>query len=217
MKSGSDLLEGAEPGPEKEEIQAKLADAEKRWQDIKRNNAEHLERVNTALPDAEKYSEFTSNLKPWLLETEEKLQSLKPIEASQESLDELTKAMELLRDDISQHKPERDTVSVTSEAVIDLTEADRGIVKDEAKDAVERYDKLDGTLSSREKELAQVCDLVEKYRVFVKPVSELLDNVDAALDSQGSINVDVGKNNEDLNSVKVYYLNGSYCPTQMFS
>lgn len=204
MKNGNNLLESAEPGPEKDEIESKLADTEKRWHDIKQNTAEHLARVNTALPEAEKYNESASNLGPWLTEAEEKLKSLEPIVASQEALDKLNKAVEELRDDINQHKPDRDTVSVTSEAVIDLTEADGDIVRTEAKDAVERYDNLDASLASREKELAQVCGLLEQYQGLVKPVDKLLEKVDAALESQGPISADVGKNKEDLDSIKVW-------------
>lgn len=205
MKSGNNLLESAEPGPERDEIQAKLADAEKRWQDIKQNAAKHLDRVNAAFPEAEKYNEFSSNLEPWLSKTEENLQALGPVVANEDSLDELTKAMRSLRDDISQHRPERDTVSVTSGSLIDLTEADGDIVKNEAKGAVERYDRLDASLASREKDVAEVCDLIGKYRGFVKPVSELLDKVEATLESQGAISVDVGRNKEDLDSVKVWF------------
>lgn len=205
MKSGNNLLESAEPGPERDEIQSKLADAEKRWQDIKQNAAKHLDRVNAAFPEAEKYNEFSSNLEPWLSKTEENLQALGPIVANEDSLDELTKAMRSLRDDISHHRPERDTVSVTSGSVIDLTEADGDIVKDEAKGAVERYDRLDASLASREKDVAEVCDLIGKYRGFVKPVSELLDKVEVTLESQGAINVDVGRNKEDLDNVKVWF------------
>ena len=203
MKNGNNLLESAEPGAEKDEIEAKLADTEKRWRDIKQNTAEHLARVNTALPEAEKYNESASNLGPWLTEAEEKLKSLEPIVASQDALDKLNKAVEDLRDDINQHKPDRDTVSVASEAVIDLTEADGDIVRSEAKDAVERYDNLDASLASREKELAEVCGLLDQYQGLVKPVDELLEKVDAALESQGPISADVGKNKEDLDSIKV--------------
>lgn len=205
MKSGNNLLESAEPGPEKDEIQAKLTDVEKRWQDIKQNAAKHLDRVNAAFPEAEKYNECSSNLGPWLSETEESLQALAPIVANEDSLGELTKAMRSLRDDISQHRPERDAVSVTSGSVIDLTEADGDIVKDAAKDAVERYDRLDAALASREKDVAEVCDLIGKYRGFVKPVSELLDKVEVTLESQSAISVDVGRNKEDLNYVKVWF------------
>lgn len=210
MKNGNNLLESAEPGPEKDELEAKLADTEKRWNDLKQSTANHLARVNTALPEAEKYSESASNLGPWLTETEEKLESLEPIVASPDALDKLSKAVELLRDDINQHKPERDAVSVTSEAVIDLTEADGDIVSSEAKDTVERYDKLDTALASREKELAEVRDLLEEYQGLVKPVDKLLETVDAALQSQSPSSADVGKNKEDLDNIKVQYVN-FYC------
>ncbi|KAL9979902.1 hypothetical protein ACROYT_G008419 [Oculina patagonica] len=73
MKNGNNLLESAEPGAEKEELEAKLADIEKRWNNIKENTSEHLARVNSALPEAEKYNESASSLVPWLTETEEKL------------------------------------------------------------------------------------------------------------------------------------------------
>lgn len=203
MKNGSNLLESAEPGSEKDEIEAKLADTEKRWHDIKHNTADHLARVNKAVPEADKYNQSANNLGPWLAVAEEKLESLEPIVANPDALAELKKAVELLRDDINQHRPERDTVSVTSEAVIDLTEADGDIVRSEAKDVVERYDKLDASLASREKDLAEVCGLLDQYQGLVKPVDKLLENVDAAMESQGPISVDVEKNKEDLDRIKV--------------
>ena len=53
--------------------------------------------------------------------------------------------------------------------------------------------------------MAEVCDLIGKYRGFVKPVSELLDKVEVTLENQGAINVDVGRNKEDLDNVKVWF------------
>ena len=204
MKNGNNLLESAEPGPEKDELQAKLADTEKRWRDVKENTAEHLNRVNTALPEAEKYNESSSSLGPWLSETEKTLESLDPIVGSQDEVAKLSKAVALLRDDINQHKSERDSVSATSEAVIDLTDADGDVVKNEAKDTVERYDKLDAAVASREKDVAEVDRLLDQYRGSLMPVNELCEKTDVALEAQGPISADVGKNKENLDSVKVF-------------
>ena len=203
MKNGSDLLESAEPGAEKDELEAKLADVEKRWSDLKQNTAEHEARVNSALPEAEKYNESASNLVPWLTETEEKLASLEPIVASKDSVEELNNTVRLIREDIDKHRPERDAVSEKSEAVIGLTEADGDIVRSEAQDAVERYDELDTAFATEEKELHEVLQLLDQYSNLMEPVDKTVEKVDAALESQGPISADVAKNKEDLDNIKV--------------
>lgn len=203
VKNGNNLLESAEPGAEKDELEAKLADIEKRWNDIKQNTSEHLVRVNSALPESQKYNESASSLGPWLTETEEKLASLEPIVASQDSLEKLSNAVGLLRDDINQHRPDRDAVNEKSEAVIELTEADGDIVRSEAQDAVERYDKLDTALAAREKELQDVQQLLDQYNSLMQPVEKAVEKVDAALESQGPVSADVAKNKEDLDNTKV--------------
>lgn len=203
MKNGSSLLESAEPGAEKDELEAKLADVEKRWSDIKLNTAEHVARVNSALPEAEKYNESANSLGPWLTETEEKLASLEPIVARKDSVQELNKTVRLIREDIDKHRPERDAVSEKSEAVIELTEADGDIVRSEAQDAVERYDELNTAFATEEKELQEVLQLLDQYNNLMELVDKTVEKVDAALESQGPISADVAKNKEDLDNIKV--------------
>lgn len=203
MKNGKNLLESAEPGAEKDELEAKLADVEKRWNGIKRNTAEHVARVNSALPEAEKYNESASNLGPWLTETEEKLASLEPIVASKDSVEKLNNTVRLIREDIDRHRPERDAVSEKSEAVIGLTEADGDIVRSEAQDAVERYDELNTAFATEEKELQEVLQLLDQYNNVMQPVDKMVEKVDAAFESQGPISADVTKNKQDLDNIKV--------------
>lgn len=203
MENGSNLLESAEPGSEKDALDTKLADTKQRWHDVKQKIADHLNRVNKALPEAEKYDDSSKSLGPWLSETEEKLDSLKPIVANQDALDFLNETVAALRGSIDQHKPGRDTVSLTSQAVTDLAEVDVDVVKSKSKDMLDRYDKLDAALLSREKELTEVGRLLSHYQVLMKPVDALLKNVDAAFESQGPVSADVEKNKEDLEAIKV--------------
>lgn len=203
MKNGNNLLESAEPGDEKDELQAKLADTEKRWNDIKEKTSEHLARVNSALPEAEKYNESNSSLVPWLTETEQKLASLEPIVASRDTVEKLNNTVRLIREDIDKHRPERDAVSEKSEAVIELTEADGDIVRSEAQDAVERYDELDTAFATEQKELEEVQHLLDQYNNLMQPVDNMVEKVDAALESQGPVSADIGKNKDDLDNIKV--------------
>ena len=203
MKNGSNLLESAEPGAEKDELEVKLADVEKRWSDIKQNTAEHVARVNSALPEVEKYNESASSLGPWLTKTEEKLASLQPIVASKDSVEKLNNTVRLIREDIDKHRHEREAVSEKSEAVIELTEADGDIVRSEAQDAVERYDELNTAFATEEKELLEVLQLLDQYNNLMQPVDKTVEKVNAALESQGPISADVAKNKEDLDNIKV--------------
>lgn len=205
MKNGNNLLESAEPGAEKDELEGKLADVEKRWNNIKQNTAEHLVRVDSALPEAEKYNESASSLVPWLTETEGKLASLEPIVASQDSVEKLNNSVRLIREDIDKHRPERYAVSEKSEAVIELTEADGDVVRSEAQDAVERYDELDTAFAAKEKELQEVQQLLDQYNNLMQPVDKMVEKIDAALESQGPISSDVAKNKEDLDNTKVLF------------
>ena len=203
MKNGNNLLESAEPGAEKDELEGKLADTEKRWNDIKQVASEHLARVNTALPEAETYYESASSLGPWLTEAERKLTSLEPIVASQDSLERLNNAVGMLREDIDKHRPERDSVSEKSEAVIELTEADENVVRNEAQETVDRYDALDTALAAREKDQQDVKQLLDQYHGLMQPVESVFEVVGAALASQGPVSADVAKNEEDLKKTKV--------------
>lgn len=211
IENGANLLESAEPGSEKDALDTKLEDTKQRWHDIKQKVADHLNRVNKALPEAEKYDDCSRSLGPWLSETEEKLDSLKPIVANQDALDHLNETVAALRGSVDQHKPERDTVSLTSASVTDLAEVDVDVIKNEAKDTLDRYDKLDAALLSREKELTEVGRLLSHYQVLMKPVDALLKKVDAAIESQGPISADLEKNREDLNAIKVRSCVGCCC------
>lgn len=202
LKNGKNLLESAEPGAEKDELEAKLADTERRWNETEQIASEHSARVDTALPEAETYRESASSLEPWLADTERKLTLLEPIVASQDLVEKLSDEVALLREDIDKHRPERDSVSEKSKAVVELTDADGDVVGNEAQETVDRYDALDAALAAKEKDLQDVKQMLDKYHVLVQPVEDTLETVGAELASQGPVSADVKKNEEDLARTK---------------
>lgn len=203
LSNGKNLLESAEPGAEKDELEAKIADTERRWNEIKQIASEHSVRVDTALPEAETYHESAGSLGPWLADTERKLTSLEPIVANQDVVEKLNNEVALLREDIDKHRPERDSVSEKSRAVVELTDADGDFIRNEAQESVDRYDALDTALAAKEKDLQEVKQMLDKYHGLVQPVQDTLETVGAELASQGPVSADVKKNEEDLAKTEV--------------
>lgn len=206
MRSGNNLLESTEPGAEKDDLAKKLDDAKQRWDDVKAKAKDHNDRVNTAVPEATKYKEAVESLSPWLAEAEEKVDSLEPIPTDEKALKEREELVSALREEIEEHKPERDTTEEKSNAVADLTDTDKDDVLSEAKDITDRYDKLNAKCAEKEQELQDVKDAMQAYREALEPVQELLEKTENKIDDEEPISGDLDKNKDELEKIKVRFL-----------
>lgn len=112
--------------------------------------------------------------------------------------------LQKLRADIDKHKPERDTVEHTCEAVINHAQTDKDLIEPEAKETVDRYDKLDLACSQKIKEADDVQDSLSKYKNALSPVEELLNKIEEAVAEQEPAGADLKKNKDELEKVKVF-------------
>lgn len=71
LKHGREVLEKANPGPNRETLQKDLNDLESRWTEVYYSTVERQEKLEEIVPLAQKYSESTSDILPWLAETEQ--------------------------------------------------------------------------------------------------------------------------------------------------
>ena len=203
VKQGQNLVESTEPGAEREELENKLSDVKARWDEVKQKAADHMDLVNSTVPEAEKYQEAADSLGPWLPEAENALASLEPVAADEDSIAARKAAVKALRDDIEQHRADRDAVGEKSGAVTALAQADQETVEKQAQELTERYDNLDASCAAKEEELENVLNALEQYRVTRQPVDQMLDKAEAVLASLGPVSGDVDKNKEELDKLKV--------------
>ena len=90
-----------------------------------------------------------------------------------------------------------------AKSVIDHAQTDKEPVEEEAKEAVDRYDKLDLACAQKQKELEGVQDCVKEYKDALSPVEELLVKAEQTLAEQEPAGADLKKNKEDLETIKV--------------
>ena len=197
------MLQSTEPGDERIELEKKLDDVKKRWNDVKRKSSNHMNLVNSVVQDADKYQDAAEYLSPWLSTSEDQVFSLETIVADEESVTAREAVLNTLRDDIDQHRPDRNTIDQKSKAVIGLAQADQETMEKEAEELTERYDKLDATCTGKQEELENVLNALEQYRAALKPVNQMLDKADAVLASQGPVSGDMTKLRNMLQDIKV--------------
>lgn len=203
MRTGNNLLESTEPGPDKDELQSKVEDMKQRWDDIKEQVANHKAKVDAVLPEAAKYSEAAEALEPWLTDAEQKLASLDPISADKKVIKDRQELVNDMKDDIEKHRPERDTVDEKSSSVVDLSETDKEPLQSQAKDLIERFDRLNADCAGKEKELEGVEDALAMYSDALTPVQDVLDKAEDLLGDGQLVSGDVDKNKEELEKIKV--------------
>lgn len=206
MRSGNNLLENTDPGPEKDELQNKLDNTKQRWNNIKDKVSSHKEKVNAAIPEAAKYSTAADGLEPWLNEAEEKLSSLEPISADEIAIKERQEFINSMKDEIEKHRPERVAVEDKCESVVDLTEDDQELVQSQAKDLIDRYDKLCADCLEKEKETSEIQDALASYADALSPVQGVLDKAEDLVGDGAPISGDLEKNKEELDNIKVSIL-----------
>ncbi len=97
LSNGHALLNGTDPGSERDALESRLADTEKRWDEVKTAAENRTNGIDVLLPESEKYSDNSVTFSCWLMtaETKEKDLQGRPLSSDRAMLDQQRREIEV--------------------------------------------------------------------------------------------------------------------------
>ena len=203
MKTGEQFLESTEPGNERDELETKIDDVTKRWENVKEKATENLTAIDEVLPLAKVYRETTDAFTDWLKSAERKVETFEPVIGDQTSVTRQSEAASQINNEILSHKPEFTTLEDAEKNVTRLAKKDNKEIIDEFNDVAERWEKLQVDLSEIIDRLSAVDTLLGEFNDRLKPIDEVIERCEDGLKSVNPLGVDVDKNKAEIQKVEV--------------
>ena len=104
--NGEDILEGLEPGQEKDELREKLNDLAARWNAVKSKIGDRKAKIDDVSPVAKTHHDALQSILPWMTETEDWISSLEPVSCDEKCLAKERKTLDTLLEQLAEQKPE---------------------------------------------------------------------------------------------------------------
>lgn len=182
MVNGKDILEAAEPGPDREKLEHKLSDTNERWENVVEKTQTLAAKLDEIRPVAKTYHTATAKFVP-SLETIEK--NVAPIQEATRDPQAVAKQRELVTRtlrEVQEHAPEFEEVTKDASATLDLAQADEYVVEGEVQDMKKRWGTLVDMLNTKEEQLAKLMDAAEMYEDAQKSCKKPFEDVSKFLE-----------------------------------
>ena len=182
MVNGKDILEAAEPGPDREKLEQKLSDTNERWENVVEKTQTQEAKLDEIRPVAKTYHTATAKFVP-SLETIEK--NIAPLQEATRDPQEVAKQRELVTKtlrEVQEHTPEFEEVTKDASATLDLAQADEYVVEGEVQDMRKRWGTLVDVLNTKEEQLGKLMDAAEVYEDAQKSCKKPFEEVSKFLE-----------------------------------
>lgn len=163
MSNGKEILEAAEPGPDRERLELKLLDTNERWQRAVDKSETQEAKLNEIRPVAKTYHSAHGKFVPWLENSES---TVAPLRESTRDPQEVSRQQELVARtlrDVQEHTPEFEEVAKDASATLDLAQSDQYVLESEVEDIKKRWTSLLDMLNAKEEQLGKLKDVAEVF------------------------------------------------------
>lgn len=202
VRSGRNLLDTSEPGPDRDGFENKLSDATQRWESVKQQTLERQEQLDRVLPLAKEFHSDIQGVKPWLLDAEKRLRGVDCDLTDQFSIDQQLVALNELEQEIAERRPIVDTLNETCLSLTNNCSTDKFVIEGETQDAKKRFDDLNGEVSVIKNKLAKLKQVLEHYNKALMPLEDLLESTEKSLASCEPTGINVAKCKEQIKTVE---------------
>ena len=202
LQAGQGLFDSAEPGNEKDTLMEKLDNLKERWNDVKEKTYKRKEVLDEVVVLAIAFDEDKSKMLPWLDHVENKLDSLGCISVDPITLDTQEKELEELLDEVKKQRPLLDHLVECGEPLSEKPDADTEPVKETVDAVKKRYFELEKKLEDAKDKVEKMKNGVERFEAALKPVEELCDQAETALNEKEPFADDAVKGEKEVERLK---------------
>jgi chromosome segregation ATPase len=182
MTNGKDILEAAEPGPDREKLERKLSDTNERWETAVEKTQTQEAKLDEIRPVAKTYHSASVKFAPWLETTEKTAAPLQDVTRDPQAVAKQQELVTRTLREIQEHTPEFEEVTDDASATLDLAQADEYVLEGEVQDIKKRWGTLVDLLSTKEEQLGKLMDAAEVYERAQKSCKKPFEEVSKFLE-----------------------------------
>ncbi|XP_052427650.1 dystonin [Carassius gibelio] len=187
VKEGEALLQSTE-GAEKVALQGQLSALRSNWDDVKKNNAAHAEKLQGALQRAQKYEEHSENLSSWLHECEDREKTVK-LSVNSVEIEGSLSQLKAIQKDVEQHRGQVVMMNSAADSLLEVVTSDGDSVREEMATIAKRVDKLTEDLTLKRESLENISQKLKEFNDLQKEAKGQLEAARKQLDSHSDLGV----------------------------
>ena len=175
----------------------------KRWENVKNKTAKDLAVIDEVLPLARKFREATDEFSDWLIPAEQKLENFENLVGDQSAIARQQEIATELREGVLRQKSKFEELEDSGKGVTDVAKKDQDVVRKEFDEVAGRWEKLQVDLAELSSQLSEVQKLLEEFNKRLGPIAKLVEQGEEVLKSVGPLGIDVERNKEEIDKIKV--------------
>lgn len=194
------MLENAEPSPDKDTLQQKLDDIKTRWDTVKAKTADRDEQISELAPILHDYYTHVDHFSDWLTSLDNKLSTQEPVSCDKKTVDRQVEQAKKLSQQLKDHKQEYKEIKELAADVVKSQPGDLYVVEAQVQYLTKLWDSVSLRLNNRIQQTETAKDLVEQYEDIIIPVNELFTRAEDGIIVLEVVGCDVDKVKQELSN-----------------
>lgn len=197
------VLENAEPSPDRDALQTRFEDMKAKWGDVKDKVSARETEIEERAPVLHDYHDNMEDFVAWLTDLDNKISSQSPVSCDPKMIAKQLQQVEALNKDLELHKPEFETVKEISSDVIKRQPDDVYVVEAQLQYVIKMWESVSFRLKDRSDQINNVKDIAEEYQKAQRPVRALYAWAEEAIVPAEAIGSNIERAKQELNNTKV--------------
>jgi archaellum component FlaC len=197
------LIENAEPSPDRDNLEQKLQDIKARWGAVKAKTSDRDVEITNHAPGLHNYYTHVDPFTDWLTSIDKKLSNQEPVSCDSRAIDRQVEQAKKLKHQLDNHVPEYEKLKVLAADVIESQPDDVYVVEAQIQYLNKLWDSVSLRLNDRVRQTITVKELVEQYEDTILPVHELFTRAEDGIAPLETVGCDVDKAKRELSNTKV--------------
>lgn len=197
------LIENAEPSPDRESLEQKLQDIKARWGAVKGKTADREVEIINHAPGLHNYYTHVEPFTDWLTSMDKKLTRQDPVSCDSKTIDRQVEQAKKMKQQLEDHVPDYEKLKELASDVIKSQPDDVYVVEAQIQYLNKLWDSVSLRLNDRVRQTSSVRELVEQYEENILPVHELFTRAEDGIVPMVTVGCDVEKAKHELSNTKV--------------
>lgn len=186
LNKGRDILSKNNKGDNRT-LQRDIDKIQAHWDKLRKEIVDRHTRLQTCMEHCRKYYRAQEVFLPWLRQSEDKLDSLKPSSFKRKHMEKQIKELQNFRSDVWKHSGEYENNRMLGETFLSACDIDKEVVKGELSNMKQRWDKLNNDLLERTQALEDTSRRLADFNENLRDLEHSLQRCEDRLASHDAL------------------------------
>ncbi|XP_034249390.1 dystonin isoform X6 [Thrips palmi] len=187
LNKGRDMQARAGPRGDARNLGRDLDKIQQAWDRLRKDVLERHTRLQTCMEHCRKYYRAQEQFLPWLLQAEDKLESLQPASFKRKDIERQLKELAAFRNDVWKRSGEYENNRMLGETFVGSCDIDKDIVKNELTNMKQRWDRLNNGLLERTQALEETARRLGDFGENLRDLAHAVQRCEDKLASHDAI------------------------------